>query len=242
MLCSCVCVCGCFHRVKERLVSLRGVVVEHSYRIDCDTTRLSSWEPSTPLVSPSAAPTAASGPVLRHIVALRIRGLHSPDTVMAYLKFNSRELLSLGLLPGAVVSFHSFSLKSSRAGNTYCINNSSSSITVESLAGVSNTNSPLLQLQTGPTPTPEMLNLPVSSLYDLTQALLQGRLSRRVVCVKARVMSVQQASVQFKCQSCQCVAVDGHCMSACLLKKPVLVADTRFDIQPSYDVPLYTPV
>ena len=215
----------CTARINEGLVSFRGIVVEHSYRIDYDAlvaTRQASLDQSSAGHTTTAAHTNAA---MRHIIALCIRGLHCPNTVMVYCKYKLNEPLPLGLLPGAVVTLHSFALKSSRSGNIYCTNSPCSSISIETMQGVGVDSSLIHRDQA--TPTVEMANLPVSNLYDLTQSLLQGRLSRRVVSVKATIMSVQQASVQFQCQGCQCTVVDGNCMAGCLVKKSVLKAEGR---------------
>ena len=194
--------------------------MEHSYRIDCDTAHLTSWEGTS---------ASAGSSAMRRIIALNIRGTHCPNTIMVYCKYKPREPLPLGLLPGSVAAFHFFSVKSSmRSGNVYCASCSSSSISIETLEGVGAEVLPVGQNDA--TPTPEMLNLPISRLYDLTQALFEGRLSRRVVSVKATLMCVQHAFIQFQCQGCLCTMVDGTCRPTCLTKKAILKADTRFEI------------
>ena len=194
--------------------------MEHSYRIDCDMTHQTSFQ----------APTTSTGSVgsltTRHIVALNVRGIRCPNTIMVYCKYKSLETLPLGLLPGAVAAFHNFSLNTSvRLGNIYCTNESSSSISIETLdvklAEVAGNGKKCCG------PTPEMLHLPMSHLYDLTQRLLQGCLSHEIVRVKATVISVQHACIQFLCQACQCTMVDGSCRPSCLSKRATLNADTR---------------
>ena len=194
--------------------------MEHSYRIDCDTAHLTPWEGTS-------ASAGSSG--MRRIVALNVRGTRCPNTIMVYCKYKPQEPLPLGLLPGNIAAFHFFSVKSSmRSGNVYCASCFSSSISIETLEGVGADVLPVGQ--NGATPTPEMLNLPVSRLYDLTQALFEGHLSRRVVSVKATLMCVQHAFIQFQCQGCLCTMVDGTCRPTCLTKKAILKADARFEI------------
>ena len=202
--------------------------MEHSYRIDCDTTHLTPW--SNASLQPATSTVSSSNPAMRHIIALNIRGIHCPNTIMVYCKYKPQEPLPLGLLPGTVAAFHAFSLKSSaRSGNLYCVNCSTSSITVETLDGVA-AESEVLRQKRASGPTPEMLHLPVSSLYDLTQMLFRGCLSRAVISIRATVVSVLHAFIQFQCQGCQCTMVDGSCRPACPTKNAVLKTDARFDL------------
>lgn len=207
------------YRSKEELVSFRGLIKEHSYRIDC----------ATPLGHIATSLPDLGSHTTRHIVALCVRGTCSPNSIMVYCKYKSHEPLPLGLLPGSIASFHFFSLKSaSRSGNMYCVNTSSSSITVESVSEETtvedfDTRSKSCNL------TREMTRLPVIHIYELTQRLLQGRLSREIVCVRAIVMAVQHAFIQFQCQTCLCTMVDGLCRTTCPAKRATLNTDARFE-------------
>ena len=197
--------------------------MEHSYRIDCNTTH------QTSLQAPTTSAVFVSNLAARHIVALNVRGIHCPNTIMVYCKYKPLETLPLGLLPGTVATFHNFSLNSSaRLGNIYCANGSSSSISIETfdveLAEVAGNGHRCCG------PTAEMLHLPMSHLYDLTQRLFGGCLSREIVRVKATVMAVQHACIQFLCQACQCTMVDGSCRPSCLSKRATLNTDARCHI------------
>ena len=208
------------YRCNGGLVSFRGVITEHSYRIDCDTTHLITFT--------SAAQTSNSH-ALRQIIALNVRGICCPNTIMIYCSYKSHEPLPLGLLPGAVATFHFFSLKcSTRSGNMYCVNCPTSSISVRSIP----TEAVSVSLPANPRNkfcgvTQEMLSLPISHLYDLTQQMVRGRLSRQIVCLRSTIMAVQHAFIQFQCQACQCTAIDGRCRPTCPLKKATLNTDAR---------------
>lgn len=214
-------------RGKDDLVSFRGIIMEHGYRIDCDTARLTPWsDVHMQLANTSLSNTTASS--MKHIIALSVRGVHCPNTLMVYCKYKREGALPLGLLPGTAATFHNFSLKlSARLGNAYCINCPSSSITIESLDGVETAVE--LGDESG-VPTVEMRHLPISNLYDLTQMLFRGRLSRSLVSIKATITCVQHAFIQFQCQGCLCTMVDGRCRPTCLAKKATLKTDARFEI------------
>ena len=203
-------------------MSFRGLVLEHSYRIDCDTTQLLPWQLHTPLPSGSRS--------VRHIVALTVRGIHCPNTAMIYCKYRSHESLPLGLVPGSIAAFHHFTVKSSsRSGNIYFVNSASSSITVESI----NTTAMLEPVATNRVGksygmTKEMQRLPLTYIFNFTQRLLQGCLSRQVVLLKATVVAVQHAFIQYQCLSCQCTMVDGQCRQTCPSKKTTLNTDARY--------------
>lgn len=215
-------------RGKEDLVSFRGVIMEHGYRIDCDTTQLTPWTDHLPL-STTTPPNARSNN-MRHIVALNIRGLHCPNTIMVYCKYKPHDPLPLGLLPGTVAIFHNFLLKlSARLGNVYCVNCSSSSITVERFDGVETAAELEVNHDKSVVPTPEMLRLPISTMYDMTQMLFRGHLSRALVSIKATITCVQHAFIQYQCQGCQCTMVDGRCRPTCIAKKAMLKTDARFE-------------
>ena len=200
--------------------------MEHSYRIDCDTSHLTPWQSTASLQRKSSSLSQVG---MRRIVALSVRGVKCPNRVMIYCKYRPHEPLPLGLLPGAMAHFHNFMLKSSaRSGNVYCSNCTSSSVAVETISGVYLT----MEKETSQSvssfrPTLEMLALPMSQLYHLTLGLLQGCLSQEVVRVRATVMTVQHASVRFHCQTCQCTMVDGSCRPTCPAKKATLNAEAR---------------
>ena len=146
---------------------------------------------------------------------------------MVYCKYMPHEPLPLGLLPGSIASFHFFSLKSStRSGNMYCVNGSSSSITVEAIGEESTAK--FDSRNKSHDFTQEMTCLAVTHIYDLTQRLLQGCLSREVVCVRGTVMAVLHAFIQFQCQACLCTMVDGLCRTACPAKRATLNTDARY--------------
>ena len=204
-------------------MTFRGLVIEHSYRVDCDMTRLTTWQ------SDACQKTSTGNQATRHIVALNIRGVNCPNTVMVYCKYKTHESLPFGLIPGTIATFHNFSIKSStRSGNMYCVNCASSSITIESITTVTEMDSMVTSPQnTSYRPTRVMIPLPISQLCHLTRLLLQGRLSREVVCVRATIMTVQHACIQYQCQTCQCIMVDGNCRPTCPAKKTSLNTDAR---------------
>lgn len=209
------------------MVSFTGVVLEHEYRIDHEalavSTVISGESPLAPIVSTSADSALQLFP--SPIVTLTLRSLYYPDTIMAYCSFRERASLPLGLLPDAVATLHAMRVRSSKSGNIYCTNCASSSVDINSLEGTC-ANFTGLQALSGP--TPEMMNLPTSCLYDLMQGLLHGRLSRKVVCIRAAFVSVQQVSLQYICEGCHCVVIDGSCRDECLLKKPLLKVEARY--------------
>lgn len=214
-------------RGKEGLLSFRGIIMEHGYRIDCNTTNLTPWSDGRLPLST----TNASSVNMRHIIALNIRGVHCPNNIMVYCKYRAQDPLPLGLLPGTVATFHNFSLKlSARLGNVYCVNCPSSSITVETFDGVETTAVLEGNHDNSGVPTPEMLRLPISNIYDMTQLLFEGHLSRALLSIKATIMCVQHAFIQYQCQGCQCTMVDGACQPTCISKKATLKTDARFEI------------
>ena len=201
-------------------MSFRGAVLEHSYRIDCDTTHLRPWQLYTR--------TPSEGRSVRHIIALNIRGINCPNTAMIYCKYRSHEPLPLGLVPGSIAAFHHFTAKSStRSGNIYFVNSASSSITIESMNTTTELNAVADSTERSHGMTKEMQQLPPTYIFHLTQRLLQGCLSREVVSVKAMVVAVQHAFIQYQCVSCQCTMVDGQCRPTCPSKKSSLNTDAR---------------
>lgn len=203
--------------------------MEHGYRIDCNTTHLTPWTDGLPLSTASTPPNTRSNNT-RHIIALNIRGLRCPNTIMVYCTYKPHDPLPLGLLPGTVATFHNFLLKlSARLGNAYCVNCPSSSITVERFDGVETAAEMEVDHNKSGVPTPEMLCLPISNVYDMTQMLFRGHLSRALVSIKATITWVQHAFIQYQCQGCQCTMVDGRCRPACIAKKAMLKTDARFE-------------
>lgn len=204
------------------MVSFRGVVLEHSYRIDCNTTPSPyHWQLPKGLSSSGTQN-------LRHVIALCIRGISCPNTAMVYCTYRSHESLPIGLLPGSIAAFHHFSVRTStRSGNVYFVNSASSSITVESIDTSTEFESVDDPRGKSYGMTREMKELPVTYIYHLTQHLLQGCLSREVVSVKATVLAVQHAFIQYQCVSCQCTMVDGQCRPTCPSKKSTLNTDAR---------------
>ena len=180
------------------MVSLRGIIVSRGHRLDLTCLPRSSSTPSP-------------------VVVFTVQSSTHPDTIMIYCK--NVQTLILGLVPGCVATFHSVNLSTSKSGNTYCSCTSSTSITVHSLG----------ELERVPpnAVTAPMARLPTTLLHQLAEGLVNGRLTRKVVCVRGRFVSVQRVSLQYKCRGCQCVVLNGQCMVACLQRRPLLSADGR---------------
>lgn len=167
-----------------------------------------------------------------YITAVQVQSTTHPDTIMVY--FSLRQFpIQLGLLPGAEVAFHKFQLVRTNLGNPYAKYCSSSSVELVSLSisptgngGVGREDHNSLPVMREP--SPEMLNLPVTPLISLINALLRGELSRRVVAVRAEVVSVQQVSLQLVCQSCGAVVVGGSCAAHCLIRSHLLKQEARW--------------
>ncbi len=176
---------------------MRGIIQERGYRIDAA---------SLPVTTPTP-------PVL----FFRIQSTSTPDSITVYYKCPVLKTLPIGLVPGSLVSFYSFDLKTSKSGNAYCTNSSSSSVSVHSVEAVERVSGVSLA----------MAKLPTVLLHELMQSLLKGCLSKRVVCLRARVVSVLKVCLNYRCQGCQCVLVNGQCMVACLQRRPFLAADGR---------------
>ena len=191
------------------LISLKGVVITHEYRL--------------PHSSLSATPTAATpSQPCETILALKVQSLTHPDTVMVYYRMGEGQPHPLGLLPGSLATFHSFTLRISKSWNVYFENTASSSITLHCLSDTTG-----YHPSHGSGLTPQMLALPTAYLSDLMRDLLSGSLSCKVVCVQCRVTSVQRLSLQYKCLSCGCSVVDGNCMVACPMKRPISKVEGR---------------
>lgn len=161
-----------------------------------------------------------------------LKSLTHPDSIMVYFKHKGKVCLpTLGLVPGCIATFNSFSPNISKSSNVYFTNSASSSITVNSLDDIEafkeeKANESLMpSLQS--IITLDMLKLPTSYISHLGQALISGGLTRRVVCLRVRVVSVQRLSLQYKCHGCQYVILNGQCMVACLQKRPYLLAEGR---------------
>ena len=210
-------------RSEHELVSFTGVILQHSYRINHEALASGSL---------FQGPSSKAG-ATENIVALTVQSLQYPDTIVVYYHFKEGIPLPIGLLPGGVVTLHALRVKSSKSGNVYCINSASSSITVNSLEGVG---IDVQKLTFSAGVMPQMLNLSTTRLYGLMQDLIHGCLSRRIVCVRGRFMSVQQAAIQFTCRGCHCTVVDGSCMTSCLQSKPVLKAEARYCLHHVFSV------
>lgn len=216
------------HRSHLETVSIRGMVTSHSYRIDH-----MSLAGKLPLVNQPTITTSTSTSVTVtprstnqcKIVALTIQSLKSPDTLKVYLEFRDGVPLPLGLLPGAVVTLHTFKLKKSRSGNYYCSSCPLSSIQCHNMEIMnmhhSSVGTSRSQLR------PEMVHLPVTYLGEMILNLLRGNLSLCVVCVRVSYVVVHRVHLVWRCRSCQCVVVDGRCSAACLTKRPFLEATIR---------------
>lgn len=124
---------NCSHfRTEQHLVSFKGVIVKHGYRISHEILPVSETAASSSLgVTPSVG-----HPSFSQIVALTIQSLKFPDTIMVYCSYKQGIPLPLGLLPGSVATMHGFKLMSSKSGNIYCMNCASSSIDVNSVKSV----------------------------------------------------------------------------------------------------------
>ena len=151
---------------------------------------------------------------------------------MVYCKYrNGVTPPTVGLVPGGVATFNSFTLNTSKSGNIYFVSCASSSIVLNSLDGVEAYRETKSHKQLAPSGksdiTLDMIKLPMTYLSKLTQALVSGCLSRRVVCLRGRIVSVQRLSLQYKCLGCQCVIVNGQCMVACLQRRPCLTVEGR---------------
>lgn len=122
-------------RTDRELVSFKGVILKHEYRINHEMlTAGGIAAPSSLDAGPMAGqiqPYASS-----RIIALTVQSIKYPDTMMVYCSHKQGIPLQLGLLPGSVVTMHGFKLKSSRSGNVYCMNCASSSIEVNSVKSV----------------------------------------------------------------------------------------------------------
>ena len=198
--------CILLRRYDDEFVTLRGVILKHAYRIDHVSTMTGPSSPS-------------------RIIALTVRSLEHPDTIMVYCEFRDGVPLPLGLLPGTTVTFNSFKLKSSRSGNVYCTSTPASSIVVNCLDGVEALSS---TISTGPsTVTQMMLNLPTTYLGSMIDRLLRGSLSGRIICIVGKFVHVLRLSIQYKCLGCQSTVIDGSCMTACLKRRPVLKGEGR---------------
>lgn len=180
---------------------MRGIIESRGHRINVTSL------PTTPSAPP---------PVL----CFKLRSTTTPDSITVYYKWPNLKSLPLGLIPGSLVTFYSVNLNTSKSGNIYCSNSPSSSLSVHSVDAVDSQGVP-------GGPSVAMTALPTVLLSDMMQSLLQGCLSRRVVCVRARVVSVLKLCLSYKCRGCQCVLVNGQCMVACLQKRPFLTADGR---------------
>ena len=122
---------NCSHfRTEQQLVSFKGVIVKHGYRISHEMLPVSETAAS------SSLGVTVGQPPFSQIVALTIQSLNYPDTIMVYCSYKQGIPLPLGLLPGSVATMHGFKLMSSKSGNIYCMNCASSSIEVHSIKSV----------------------------------------------------------------------------------------------------------
>lgn len=217
---------------------MKVVIIDHDYRVHHSTILAPPTVATPPATGPptmttpldadatTAPPTSAMTSQQlcnsETILALKVQSLTHPDTIMLYYGLKAGQPHPLGLLPGVIVTFYSMALRTSRSGNVYCESTASSSYTLHSLSSVSSCrSSPTSEL------TPQMLSLPSIHFSELTQSLLYGRLTRRVVCVQCRIRSVQRVALYYKCLGCDCTIVDGVCMSACPQSRPTLKAEGR---------------
>ena len=195
------------------LVSLKGVIISHEYRLHHSTI-------SAPLTS-----TTSNQQLHETIIALRVQSQTHPDSVMLYYSLREGQPHPLCLLPGAVATFHSVIIRTSKGGNIYCESTGSSSITLHCMDAVWS-----ITTQIACALTPQMLAQPPVYLSELRQSLLSGSLTRRIICVRCRLVSVQRVSLHYKCLSCDCTIVDGVCMAACPQSRPTLKAEGRYSV------------
>ena len=121
----------CSHfRTEQQLVSFKGVIVKHGYRISHEIL------PVSETASSLGGTPSVGQPSFSQIIALTIQSLKFPDTIMVYCSYKQGIPLPLGLLPGSVATMHGFKLMSSKSGNIYCMNCASSSIEVNSVKSV----------------------------------------------------------------------------------------------------------
>lgn len=209
------------------------MVISRSYRIDHKTL---AWSYPSSLLAPvlPADPSPTLSPAVTtkqcKILALTIQSLHSPDTIMAYCEYKDAVPLPIGLIPGAVITLDNFKLKTSKSGNSYCTNFAMSSVHVNSVSAV--VDHVIDHTSTGSTSQcwvlPQHFGLPVTLMSELMQALIDGTLSRGVVCVRPSHVTVQRLCMEYKCRGCQCVIANGRCSVACLRHRPVLEVTARY--------------
>jgi len=143
-----------------------------------------------------------------------------------YYEFKENVPLPIGLIPGAVVTFNSLKLKTSKSGNSYCTNTEVSSVAVNELSDVE-----LARMSGGGTEcslaAAEMFTLPVSYLSELMASLVGHSLQKSVVCIRVSHVTVHRLCAVYKCQGCHCVISGGRCTAACSRKRPMLEVTAR---------------
>ena len=164
-------------------------------------------------------------PLLQHYsLALQIHDRFTPDTISAYISLDGIPL-PLGLIPGVGVVLYRFQLRQSRSGNLYCTHTAMSTLELTTID-----EQRVLQKSDNPSRvrlTQGLDSLTTTSITTLVQAQLEGQLSRRVVCLRATVVSVQKVTIQLNCSTCQGTVLRGQCASACSQGRRTLMVEAR---------------
>ena len=178
----------------------------------------SSLSLSSSLTSPSLSP---------YTDAVQVRSVAYPDTITVYFDLKQQPV-PVGLIPGAKVVFYKFEFKQTQSGNCYVHQCSSSSLQL--LSFPSSSSSTIMGghgEREDHVVSPEMLRLPVTCFNMLISKLMSGKLSRRIVAVRAVLRSVQQASLMLACQTCAQPVVDGACAPYCTMNRHALKQEAR---------------
>lgn len=166
----------------------------------------------TTTTSTTTSITATTSPC--RIIALAVQSLESPDTINIYCEYRHSIPLPVGLVPGAVVTLHTFKLATSKSGNSYCKNTALSSIDINNILDTNKTVLGLARINLS------MAGLSVSYLRELSFLLVRGLLSKSIVCVRVSYLTVLWFSFSCKCSCCQVMIANGKCMPACLRQRP----------------------
>ena len=208
----------------SQLVSFTGVVVSHGYRID-----QFSIDPDQPSSSSSFSNTLStalsSSSLSPYVVSVQVRSTAYPDTIAVYCNLKQFPL-NIGLIPGVEAAFYKFEFKQTHSGNPFTHQCPLSSIKILSFPS-SVTRSQEERGHSSCSISSEMLTLGLTPLGSLMTKLLSGELSRRVVAVRAEVISVQQVSLILVCQFCGVHVVGGACVAHCVQKRHVLKQEAR---------------
>ena len=202
-------------------------MIGHSYRIEQLTSLAcpSQMLESSPSSSKIDLTESLWTPLLQHYsLALQLRGRFTPDTITAYISLDSIPL-PLGLIPGVGVILYRFQLRQSRSGNLYCVHTPISALEMTTV------NEQQVRKKTDGSPgvclTQGFDSMTTTSIISLVEAQLQGQLSRRVVYLRAVVVSVQKIVIELNCCSCQGIVLQGQCASACVRGRRALKTEAR---------------